>query len=74
MKTCWLCGRNGVAEPLDRHHIFGGTYRKQSEKYGLEVYWCHRSCHIFGRWAPHQNADVMVRIQWCGQEKAMTGH
>lgn len=22
-RSCWLCGRNGTAEPLDKHHIFG---------------------------------------------------
>ena len=71
MKTCWLCGRNGVAEPLDRHHIFGGPYRKKSEKYGLVVYLCHSSCHILGRWAAHQNADTMLRIKQYGQEQAM---
>lgn len=32
-RSCWLCGRNGTAEPLDKHHIFGGAYRKKSEKY-----------------------------------------
>ena len=45
-RSCWLCGRNGTAEPLDKHHIFGGAYRKKSEKYGLTVYLCHGSCHM----------------------------
>ena len=22
-RYCWLCGRNGMGEPLDKHHIFG---------------------------------------------------
>ena len=34
-RECWLCGRNGCGDPLDKHHIFGGTNRKKSEKYGL---------------------------------------
>ena len=37
-RSCWLCGRNGTAEPLDKHHIFGGAYRKKSEKYGLREF------------------------------------
>ena len=70
-KTCWLCGRNGATDPLDKHHIFGGPYRNKSEKYGLVVYLCHHDCHIFGHWAAHQNADTMLRIKQYGQEKAM---
>jgi hypothetical protein len=38
VKECWLDQRNGYADPLDKHHIFGGAYRKKSEKYGLYVY------------------------------------
>ncbi len=68
---CFLCGRNGSADPLDRHHIFGGTYRDKSEKYGLVVYLCHNSCHIFGVNAVHKNADAMRYIRRYGQEKAM---
>ena len=41
-KVCWLCGANGYSDHLDRHHIFGGPYRKKSEKYGLVVYLCHK--------------------------------
>lgn len=52
-------------------HIFGGPFRKKSEKYGLVVYLCHHDCHIFGHLAAHQNADTMLRIKQYGQEKAM---
>lgn len=71
MKKCWLCGRNGSADPLDRHHIFGGWRRKKSEKYNLVVYLCHRDCHIFGPDAVHQNAETMQRLHEYGQRKAM---
>lgn len=70
-KTCWLCGRNGATDPLDLHHIFGGPYRKKSEKYGLVVYLCHNDCHIFGREAAHQNTDTMLRLKQYGQAKVM---
>lgn len=70
-KRCFLCGRNGSADPLDRHHIFPGPYRKKSEKYGLVVYLCHDRCHIFGKSAVHNNAAQMRRMQRYGQLKAM---
>ena len=70
-KSCWLCGRNGAADPLDKHHIFGGANRKKSEKYGLVVYLCHHDCHIFGPDAAHNNASTMQKLHEYGQKKAM---
>ena len=70
-RSCWLCGRNGNADPLDKHHIFGGAYRKKSEKYGLCVDLCHRSCHTFGRDAAHRSSETMQRLREYGQKKAM---
>ena len=69
MRKCWLCGATSGA--LDRHHIFGGSNRKKSEKYGLMVDLCHDSCHIFGRYSAHQNKDTMLRLHQYGQRKAM---
>lgn len=71
MEYCWLCGRNGAEDPLDRHHIFGGAYRKKSEKYGLTVPLCHSRCHIFGKMAAHKNAETMQKLHEYGQEKVM---
>lgn len=69
---CWLCGRNGSEDPLDRHHIFpGADNRPLSEKYGLVVYLCHERCHIFGKDAVHHNARTMLELQQYGQRKAM---
>ena len=70
-QKCWLCGRNGATDPLDRHHIYPGPYRKKSEKYGLVVDLCHYSCHIFGVNAAHNNKETMLRIKQYGQKKAM---
>lgn len=70
-RTCFLCGKNGSEDPLDLHHIFGGPLRKKSEKYGLVVYLCHDSCHIFGKNAVHNNKDTMQRLHEYGQRKAM---
>ena len=71
MKTCWLCGRNGAADPLDKHHIFGGPNRKLSDRFGLTVYLCHHDCHIFGEDAVHQNAETARMLHEYGQRKAM---
>jgi len=71
MNTCWLCGRNGTADPLDKHHIFGGAYRAKSQKLGLTVYLCHHDCHIFGADAAHRNPETMRRLHEYGQRLAM---
>ena len=70
-RSCWLCGRNGVQDPLDRHHIFGGANRAKSERYGLTVYLCHGSCHLFGPEAAHQNRQTMDALHRYGQRLAM---
>lgn len=70
-KKCFICGRNGCGDKLDKHHIFGGANRKKSEKYGLTVWLCHDRCHVFGKYSVHQNADVMRYVHEYGQRKAM---
>ena len=70
-RQCFLCGRNGCADPLDRHHVFGGGLRTKTEKYGLVVYLCHNKCHIFGEKAVHNNAEIMLMLHRFGQLKAM---
>lgn len=71
MKTCWLCGRNGATDPLDQHHIFGGSNRKLSDRFGLTVYLCHHDCHIFGERAVHRNPETAQKLHEYGQRKAM---
>ena len=71
MRTCWLCGRNGSAEPLDRHHIFGGANRRKSEQLGLVVDLCHGSCHIFGERAAHRCRETAQALHEYGQRLAM---
>lgn len=70
-RYCWLCGKNGRLDPLDRHHIFGGSRRKKSEKYGLVVDLCHLECHEYGKYAAHNNAETMQALHEYGQRKAM---
>ncbi len=68
---CFLCGRNGASDPLDRHHAFGGPNRNKSEKYGLVVNLCHHRCHIFGPKAAHRFRPTRLAIQRWAQEKVM---
>lgn len=70
-RRCWRCGRNGGMDPLDRHHIFGGSNRKKSERYGLVVDLCHNQCHIFGPMAAHKSAETAQALHEYGQRKAM---
>ena len=70
-RECFLCGRNGQCDPLDKHHLFGGSNRKKSEKYGLYVYLCHTNCHLFGEKAVHKNRDTMQALHEYGQRLAM---
>ena len=70
-KYCWLCGANGSTDPLDKHHVFGGALRSKSERYGLTVYLCHGSCHIFGERAAHRSRETRERLQAAAQGAAM---
>ena len=70
--VCYLCGEPAsYADPLDKHHVFGGALRKKSEHYGLTVYLHHSRCHIFGNEAVHVSADVREQLQRDAQLAAM---
>ena len=68
-RKCFLCGRNGWGDPLERHHIFGGSNRPKSEKYGLVVLLCRDRCHKFGNASVHQNARTMQFLHEYGEKK-----
>lgn len=68
---CFLCGKNGSSDPLDKHHIFGGANRKKSEKLGLYVYLCHSECHECGPHAAHVDPETALMLHQYGQELAM---
>lgn len=68
---CFICGRNGSGDGLERHHIFGAANRKLSEKYGLVVWLCGERCHRTGKYSAHQNGDVADYLHRYGQKKAM---
>lgn len=70
-KKCFLCGRNGRGDRLERHHIWGGARRKLSEKYGLTVWLCGERCHRTGAYSVHQNGEIADYLHRYGQTKAM---
>lgn len=70
-KKCFICGRNGNGDPLERHHIFGGANRWKSEKLGLVVWLCGERCHRLGKYSVHQNDEMMKYVRQYGQKKCM---
>lgn len=71
LEACFLCGRNGSMDPLERHHIFGGAYRSKSEKYGLVVYLCGKRCHREGAQSAHRCRETREKLRRYGQRKVM---
>ena len=77
-KVCFLCGKNGSTDSLDKHHIFGGDNRDKSEEDGLFVYLCHHNCHIFGKYAAHRSGKTAQflhefgEIAWLKQDTKRT--
>lgn len=69
---CFLCGKNGCGDRLEEHHIFGGSNRKKSEKYGLKVYLCGNEHHRLGEYSAHKNADISNKLKEIAQFTAMT--
>ena len=67
--SCLMCGSN---QWIEEHHVFSGSRRKLSEKYGLKVYLCH-FCHNEPPRGVHHNSDARKAVQQFAQEKAM-GH
>lgn len=54
---CFLCGRNGSGDPLEKHHVFpGNPNRKHSEEDGLFVFICGDRCHRNGKLSAHKSA------------------
>lgn len=70
-RRCFLCGRNGTSDRLERHHIFGGCNRPLSEKYGLVVLLCGDRCHRNGPKSVHVCKETMDFLRDYGQRKAM---
>lgn len=66
-KECFVCGTTNW---LEEHHIFGGTNRKLSEKYGLKVWLCHYD-HNEPPVGAHHNKEKMLELKKIGQKSFM---
>ena len=64
-RECYICG---AVCWLEVHHIFGGSSRKSSTKYGLTVYLCHY-CHNEPPNGVHFNRQRMEWLKAEGQKK-----
>lgn len=68
--NCFICGDRPHPSSLNRleeHHVFGGSNRKWSEKYGLKVHLCGDKCHRNGPRAAHQSGETMQLLHEAGQ-------
>lgn len=64
LKHCYLCGSSNW---IEIHHIFGGSNRKHSTKYGLVVPLCHY-CHNEPPNGVHFNKERMTYLRKIGQK------
>lgn len=68
---CFLCGGYEGGDHLDIHHVFEGSRRSLSDKYGLVVRLHHRRCHQEGPNAVHRNSETMKHMKATCQAQAM---
>jgi hypothetical protein len=68
--ACCRCGRNGAADHLDRHEVFGGAMRQKSKELGLWVTLCHVRCHE-GDTGVHRDREFDLALKRAAQRYAM---
>lgn len=69
---CYLCGENGSRDPLERHHVFGGSNRKKADADGLTVYLCGSRCHRNGELSAHRSKETAYKLHQIAQEVWMS--
>ena len=62
-KACWY---TGTTHDLHKHHIFGGSNRKHSEKYGLWV-WLHPDLHNMSDAGVHYDKTKDIELKQIAQ-------
>lgn len=62
----------GYVDPLDKHHVYFGSLRSKSERYGLTIYLHRDRCHIFGENSIHKNAKIDRKVKKYVQKVAMS--
>lgn len=62
LDKCYICGKWGK---VDEHHVFGGSCRKTSDRYGFVVHLC-RKCHSLIH-DSEKGADMKLYLHQRGQ-------
>lgn len=68
-KRCYICGGTAC---LEDHHIFFGSNRANSEKYGLKVWLC--CVHHRGKYSPHLNRTIDLQLREIAQREFEKTH
>ena len=66
-KECYI---TGCTFNLHEHHVYGGSRRKISEKYGLKI-WLRSDWHNIADYSVHRDTELDKRIKAEVQELAM---
>ena len=64
---CEICGKQ---KTLEEHHVWGGAFRKKSERYGAVAYLCV-SDHREGRKAVHKCRETSEKLKAQHQARIM---
>lgn len=62
MQTEKICYLTGATTNLHKHHVFAGSRRKASEKWGCWV-WLRADYHNMSRYGVHFNHSLDMRIK-----------
>ena len=77
-KECFICRANYNVETINglhEHHIFEGTARrKQSEKYGLKIWLCHRHHTTDPRYSTRYQKQLDLKLKQLAQKKFDEAH
>lgn len=66
-KTCYACGCYATKGFMHVNHVFGGSNRRWSEKFGLKVHLCY-VCHEDNEKGVHgRNKELAERLHREGQ-------
>lgn len=74
---CYICGRNGNGDRLEKHHVLGGSNRDFSEADGLYVMLCGERCHRNGKIAAHRcraTSDYLAEEAQSAYEHCIGSH
>lgn len=71
VKECYLCNRQSG---LHCHHIFFGSNRNNSEKYGLKVWLCGYHHNLGGEFCVHQNRELDLMFKELAQREFEKTH